>query len=85
MLIRVMYPGNIYDYVREFMLNSLIEAGKIVKFRRSDGWVSIVEGPVRSESFQYFYTGTEKRDTVRPILSRKNDLFQAESINTKRF
>jgi hypothetical protein len=46
MLIRVMYPGNTYDYVREFMLNSLIEVGKIVKFRCSGGWVSIVEGHV---------------------------------------
>ena len=85
MLIRVMYSGNTYDYVREFMLNNLIEAGKIVKFRRSGGWVSIVEGPVRSESLQHSYRGTEERVTVRPISSRRNDLFQTESIKTLRF
>jgi hypothetical protein len=85
MLIRVMYPGNTYDYVREFMLNNLIEAGKIVRFRRSGGGVSIVEGPVRSESLQHSYRGTEKRVAVRPISSRRNDLFQTESIKTLRF
>lgn len=61
MLIRVMYPGNTYDYVREFMLNTLIETGKIVKFRRSGGWVPIAEGHVRSESLQHSYRGTERR------------------------
>jgi hypothetical protein len=80
-----MYPSNTYDYVREFMLNNLIEAGKIIKFRRSGGWVSIVEGHVRSALLQNPYRGTEKRVTVRPNSSQRNDLFQAESINHQRF
>ena len=85
MLIRVMYPGNTFDYVREFILNNLIDAGKIVKFRRSGGWVSIVEDQVRSESLQHSYRGPEKRVTVPPNSSQSNGLFQEESINAQRF
>jgi hypothetical protein len=80
MLIRVMYPDNSYDYVREFMLNNLIDTEKIVKFRRSGGWVPIVEGHVRSESLQNPYKGAEKRVAVRSIFPQKSSLFQAKSF-----
>lgn len=84
MLIRVMYPDNSYDYVREFMLKNLIDARKIVKFRRSGGWVPLVEGHVRSESIQRSYRGTEKRIAVQSMSSPKNSLFQTESFNARK-
>jgi len=61
MLIHIMYPDNKYDFVREFMLGSLIEDGKVLKFRRSNGWVSVGEEPVRLEKPHYHYYGSEKR------------------------
>jgi hypothetical protein len=61
MLIHVMYPGNTYDYVREFILDTLIETGQITSFHRADGWVSIGDGPLRTEFRQNAYDGVEKR------------------------
>lgn len=61
MLIHVMYPGNSYDYVKDFILDRLINTSEIVKFRRSSGWVSIESDPVRVENRPNFYNGLEKR------------------------
>jgi len=61
MLIHVMYPGNNYDYVKEFILDDLIKTGEIVKFRRSSGWVSLGSAHLRAESRQSLYNGVEKR------------------------
>lgn len=61
MLIHVMYPGNNYDYVKEFILDDLIKTGEIVKFRRSSGWVSLGSDHLRTESRHSFYNGVEKR------------------------
>jgi hypothetical protein len=41
MLIRVMRTGNSYDYVKDFMLDGLIESEGILEFKRSTGWVTI--------------------------------------------
>jgi len=61
MLIHVMYPGNNYDYVKEFILNDLIKTGEIVKFRRSSGWVSLGSDHLRADNRQSLYNGVEKR------------------------
>jgi hypothetical protein len=63
MLIHVMYPGSTYDYVKEFMLDKLIETRKIASFQRANGWVSIGADPVRAENKQKSYYGIEKRKT----------------------
>jgi len=47
MLIHVVRKGNHYDYVKDFMLDSLIESRGIVKFKRSTGWVTIGIDPIR--------------------------------------
>ncbi len=61
MLIHVMYPGNNYDYVKEFILDDLIKTGEIVKFRRSSGWISLGSDHLRAENRQSFFNGVEKR------------------------
>ncbi|HIJ94877.1 MAG TPA: hypothetical protein HPP94_03900 [Desulfuromonadales bacterium] len=48
MLIQVNYPDNRYDYVKEFILDVLIEKHKIKRFRRSSGWVTLGVNPVRA-------------------------------------
>lgn len=47
MLIQVAYDDEKYDYVKDFMLDKLIDAGAISKFRRSSGWVRVGVDPIR--------------------------------------
>ena len=55
MLIQVVYPDDRYDYVKEFILDALIEQGKIRRFRRSSGWVTLGMDPVRTMKRAYTY------------------------------
>jgi len=48
MNILVCYPDNRIDYVTDNILDILIESKKIVKFKRSSGWVTIGVDPIRS-------------------------------------
>jgi hypothetical protein len=59
MLVKVIYKNNEYGMVRPFLLDELIGSGKIVKFLRSEGWVSI--GIDRIRVSDYLYKGTERR------------------------
>ena len=57
MLIPVIYTDDSYDLVEAIMLNELIINKKIKAFKRSSGWVRIVEDPIRKIE----YTGPERR------------------------
>ena len=59
MLIQVMRTGNSYDYVKDFMLDSLIEAKGIVKFKRSTGWVTIGAEPIRKNKRDSLFNDTD--------------------------
>jgi len=61
MLVQVNWTNDTYDYVKDFMLDSLIEAGVVARFLRSSGWVTIGVDPVRSGSSRQQYNGTERR------------------------
>lgn len=60
MLIQVSYADEKYDYVKDFMLDKLIETGAIAKFRRSSGWVQIGVDPIRKRRSEN-YNGEERR------------------------
>jgi hypothetical protein len=47
MLIQVKYPNNRYDYVKNNILDIMIESNKITEFKRSTGWVRIGIDPIR--------------------------------------
>jgi fructose-1,6-bisphosphatase len=47
MLIQVVRNNNYYDYIQDFMLDNLIAAHEIVKFKRGTGWVTIGTHPIR--------------------------------------
>lgn len=47
MLIRVMYADGRYDFVNHALLNQLIDAQKITRFHRSEGWIDLAIGPLR--------------------------------------
>lgn len=61
MLIPVRYEDEKYDYVKDFMLEKLIEAGAISRFRRSSGWVRVGVDPIRKQRSSDLYAGVERR------------------------
>lgn len=62
MLVQVNWTNNSYDYVHDFMLDSLIEAGVVARFLRSSGWVTVGVDPIRSRKpVATPYCGVERR------------------------
>jgi putative component of membrane protein insertase Oxa1/YidC/SpoIIIJ protein YidD len=47
MLIQINYPDGRHDYVKDFVLDHMIEAKEIARFRRCTGWVTLGVDPVR--------------------------------------
>ena len=63
MLIKVIYVDNTAGVVKASSLDQLIKKGKIVAFRRSEGWAKVGRDPVRGSSGGY--TGPERRINSR--------------------
>ena len=66
MLIHVIRNDNQYDYVKDFMLDSLIATKAIIKFERKTGWVTVRTDPVRK---------CTRRPPVATVLAAKTALF----------
>lgn len=47
MLIQVRHSNNRFDYVKDSMLQELIDAKNISQFKRTSGWVTIGVDPIR--------------------------------------
>jgi hypothetical protein len=60
MLIRVLKNNNRFDMIKEFLLEDYIQAGEILKFHRSTGWVTIGRDQVRGMG-KVNYIGPERR------------------------
>lgn len=60
MLIQVLRTGNIYDYVKDFMLDSLIQSKGIVKFKRNTGWATIGIDPIRKNKRDSLFNDTDR-------------------------
>jgi hypothetical protein len=67
MLIPILRTDNNYDFVKEFILDSLIESKEIVKFKRITGWVTIGTDKVRviRRSSVVADAYSEKRSTIQ--------------------
>ena len=61
MLIQVNYTDDRYDFVKDFMLETLIASGAISKFRRSSGWVQVGVDPVRKTRPSTPFSGADRR------------------------
>lgn len=48
MLIHVQYNTHRFDFVKPSLLDDLIDAKKISKFKRSTGWATVGLDPIRS-------------------------------------
>ena len=71
MLIQVLRTGNIYDYVKDFMLDSLIQSQGIVKFKRNTGWVTIGADPIRKIKRDSLFNDTDKIAVNNSIYVRE--------------
>jgi hypothetical protein len=60
MFVRVIYNTGRHDEVKPFHLDKLISSGQIIKFLRSDGWVTLGVDPIRGTGG--IYTGHERRE-----------------------
>jgi hypothetical protein len=56
----VIRTDNHYDYVSDFMLDSLIKSEEIVKFKRNTGWVTIGADPIRVSKRDRVFNGTDR-------------------------
>jgi hypothetical protein len=68
MMIKVIYEDDKHDMLKDFMLGKYIESGRIRKFKRSDGWVTVGVDSIRGKGGTY--KGTERRGPV-PLHDRK--------------
>lgn len=48
MLIPILRTDNTYDFVKGTLLDALIKANRVVKFKRISGWVTIGIDKIRS-------------------------------------
>ena len=56
-----MYGNETYDVVKSSQLDDLILSGKVVKFLRSEGWVTVGVDPIRSYARDWYHHGPERR------------------------
>jgi len=56
----VIRTDNHYDYVNDFMLDSLIKSKEIVKFKRNSAWVTVGEVPIRTNQRDRILNGTDR-------------------------
>ena len=78
MAIMVQYLDNSYGHVQNSILDELINVGRIVAFRRTDGWVEVFSGRVRSGHATKDYEGTERRS----VMAIRNCLTCSDFVNS---
>jgi hypothetical protein len=78
MAIMVQYTDNSYGHVQNSVLDELINVGRIVAFRRTDGWVEIFSGRLRSSDASKDYEGTERRS----VMTIRNCLICSDFVNS---
>jgi hypothetical protein len=73
MLVQVNWTNNGYNYVQDFMLDELIQSGRVARFLRSSGWVVVGVDPIRSGGSGRKYTGTDRRSSDQ-VTDKSSDL-----------
>jgi hypothetical protein len=54
----VVRTDNHYDYINDFMLDSLIKSKEIVKFKRNTEWVNVGADPIKGNKQDRVFNGT---------------------------
>jgi hypothetical protein len=73
-LIEVVYPDGTSGQVSNDVLDVLVATGKILKFRRADGWVDIVRDQARLRDYRSCENfGGQDRRSPWPIKATEPD------------
>jgi hypothetical protein len=72
MLTQVIHADNHFDYVTDFMLDSLIKAKEIVKFKSSTGWITIGTYPKMGSNPDGVVNGADRMAVNDSIFVREN-------------
>ena len=56
----VVRTDNHYDYVNDYMLDSMIKSNDIVKFKRNTAWVTVGAVPMRANKRDRVFNGTDR-------------------------
>ena len=72
MLTQVIHADNHCDYVTDFMLDSLIKAKEIVKFKSSTGWITIGAYPTMASNPDGIVNGADRMAVNDSIFVREN-------------
>jgi hypothetical protein len=59
MMVRVVYNDDSFDVVKASQLDDLIIAGKVVRFLRAEGWVTVGRDPIRI--YTRIFKGSDRR------------------------
>ena len=78
MAIMVQYKDNTFGHVQNSILDELINVGRIVAFRRTDGWVEIGGGRLRANNASIEYEETERRSA----MAKRNGLTCPDFVNS---
>jgi len=62
MMLNVIYDNDKHDMVKTYLLDRFIESGRIRKFKRSDGWVTVGVDLIRGKGGSY--SGPERRNPL---------------------
>jgi len=68
-LIPIVYLNGKQDMVKGHLLSELIDQQQITRFKRSDGWVDLATGNIRSQFQIPGYDGPERRGLQRAELT----------------
>jgi len=60
MIVNVIYVNGSHDMVKASRLDDLLPTGKIAKFRRANGWVTVGVDPIRATN-KSVYPGMDRR------------------------
>jgi len=86
-MIQVVYTDNKYDYVKDIVLDKLIDERKITKFMRKSGWATIGVDPIRTGKNEFLFPFKEKRSRNKRAVHHQvtNDERRALLSTTSRF
>jgi hypothetical protein len=68
----VIRADNHYDYVSDFMLDSLIKSKQIVKFKRNTEWVNVGAASIRGNE-QYIVFNGNNRLAMNDLIFVRED------------
>lgn len=57
-----MYKNHVYDMVKPFFIDKLINSGKIIMLLRAEGWAVVGHDPIRKKNI--ILTGSDRRENL---------------------